>query len=179
MQQQQSSYALDMLLLLLFLLPLTSPSPPLLPPPPPCTSPLHTLVLVHSAPSHSSLRQTLRETWARPRSGVLRTVFVVGEVKDQRVAEKVREEGARHGDLLQGAFTDSYRNLTRKHLLGLAWAQDSCPQATWILKTDDDQFVDTLHLPRLLRELHLEHTDRLFLCQVLHRGPERDPASKW
>ena len=163
---------------LLLLLPLASCSPSLLQEPPACSS-CHLLILVHSAPSHFSLRQALRETWARQQPGKIRTVFVLGEVEDAGLAARLQEEGRLQGDLLQGAFLDSYRNLTMKHLLGYTWARDHCSAAFWLLKTDDDQFVDTLHLPRLLQELELEPQQEVFLCQVLDRSPERNPASKW
>ena len=69
----------------------------------------------------------------------------------------------------------------------------SC-KADYILKTDDDIFVDTFHLPRyiLFHQPGLiqmcNHrfltqlpgaADRWFLCQVLDRKPERDPDNKW
>ena len=137
------------------------------------------LILVHSAPAHRALRQTLRDTWAQNRAGHVRTVFVVGHPDDSELTEALEKEGEEKGDLLQGDFYDSYRNLTTKHLLGLSWAAQHCADARWVLKTDDDQFVDMLHLPRLLHQLGVAPEDQLFLCQVLRRGPERDPMSKW
>ena len=118
--------------------------------------------------------------------GFLTPITVFTEEEAARLYRGYREyvdrygcEGRLQGDLLQGAFLDSYRNLTVKHLLGYTWARDHCSAASWLLKTDDDQFVDTLHLPRLLQELELEPQQEFFLCQVLDRSPERDPASKW
>ena len=104
---------------------------------------------------------------------------MVGHPENKKLTEALREEGEQQGDLLQGDFVDSYRNLTTKHLFALSWAALQCNTASWVLKTDDDQFVDTLHLPQLLRELRTSPDDQLFLCQILRRGPERDPGSKW
>ena len=165
---------------LLLLLPLVSTfSPVLLQQPEGCLEATPLLVLVHSSPANRGLRQTLRDTWARNRAGHIRTVFVVGDPTNNELTEALIEEGEQNGDLLQGDFVDSYRNLTTKHLLALSWAVLHCNIASWVLKTDDDQFVDTLHLPQLLDELRTSPEDLLFLCQILRRGPERDPMSKW
>jgi hypothetical protein len=169
-----------LLLLLLAWVPPAVPwwrAPALLQRPAPCTTGTHILVLVHSAPGHAALRQALRQTWARERPG-LRAVFLVG-VPAAGLEVALGQEGEAHGDLLQADFADSYRNLTMKHLTGYTWARDHCAAAAWILKADDDLFVDTLHLPRLLAELGASPAHRLFLCQLLRRGPERDPANKW
>ena len=167
-------------LLLLLLLPLVSTSSPgVLQQPPGCLEPTPLLILVHSAPANRGLRHTLRETWASNRLGLVKTVFVVGHPKNKDLSDALRQEGEQHGDLLQGDFLDSYRNLTTKHLFALSWAALRCNFASWVLKTDDDQFVDTLHLPLLLSELKVPAGERLFLCQLLRRGPERDPGSKW
>ena len=41
---------------------------------------------------------------------------------------------------------DSYRNMTVKHLLWHRWVQDSCAAASYVVKSDDDQFVDTIQV---------------------------------
>ena len=41
---------------------------------------------------------------------------------------------------------DSYRNMTVKHLLWHRWVQDSCGAASYVVKSDDDQFVDTIQV---------------------------------
>ena len=41
---------------------------------------------------------------------------------------------------------DSYRNMTVKHLLWHRWVQDSCGAALYVVKSDDDQFVDTIQV---------------------------------
>jgi hypothetical protein len=46
---------------------------------------------------------------------------------------------------------DTYRNLTLKHMLAYEWTLDHCPEANFVLKADDDTFVDTIHLPTFLK----------------------------
>ncbi len=69
------------------------------------------VIVVHSAPNHRELRQTIRETWG----GVdgYKTVFVLG-----LTGLDVEKEFHQWGDLVQGNVVDAYRNMTYKHLLG-------------------------------------------------------------
>ena len=46
-----------------------------------------------------------------------------------RLQAAIVAENARHGDLVQGDFHDSYHNLTYKHIMALDWAVSFCPQA--------------------------------------------------
>ncbi|NXF65109.1 B3G5A glucosaminyltransferase, partial [Ciccaba nigrolineata] len=62
----------------------------------------------------------------------------------------LRAEALHHGDLLQGAFADVYANLTLKTLLLLRWATSRCPAASFLLKADDDVFIN---LPALITYL--------------------------
>ena len=40
------------------------------------------------------------------------------------------EEHRRHGDILQGSFVDTYRNLTYKNIMGKLWASSACTQVS-------------------------------------------------
>lgn len=48
------------------------------------------------------------------------------------------------GDIVIGSFIDSYHNLTYKHIMGYKWVLNFCPNATFVLKVDDDMFIDIL-----------------------------------
>ncbi|NXU33362.1 B3GT4 galactosyltransferase, partial [Thalassarche chlororhynchos] len=89
----------------------------------------------------------------------------------------LRAEALRHGDLLQGDFLDVYANLTRKTLLLLSWAAARCPAVPFLLKADDDVFVN---LPALTTYLaSFPHPPRLYLGRVhwwVH--PQRDPRGR-
>ena len=43
---------------------------------------------------------------------------------------------------MQGDFLDSYRNLSYKNIMGKLWVSQFCEQAEFVVKTDDDQFID-------------------------------------
>ena len=50
-------------------------------------------------------------------------------------------------------FEDTYRNLTYKGVAALRWISRYCAHARYVLKTDDDVFVNTFNLLRHLRRL--------------------------
>ena len=41
-----------------------------------------------------------------------------------------------------GDFLDTYRNLSYKSILGKLWVSNFCEQADFVIKADDDMFVD-------------------------------------
>lgn len=67
------------------------------------------------------------------------------------VQNKLDEEAATFKDIVQGNFMDTYRNLTYKNIMGKHWVANYCPQAEFVIKTDDDMFIDmygTYHITR-------------------------------
>ncbi|GLH01496.1 Beta-1,3-galactosyltransferase brn, partial [Gryllus bimaculatus] len=85
------------------------------------------------------------------------------------------------GGVPQGSFRDSYRNMTYKHVMALKWAAYRCPGARYLLKTDDDVFVNSPELLRFLaRELSPWGARRLILCVPFPYGyVKRSWRSKW
>ena len=149
---------------------------------PPDCGDVSLVILIHSHPEHSTLRNTLRQTWAKQVSQghfKTRTVFLIGEVADADLSRRLEEERLTHSDLVKGHFVDSYRNLTYKHLLGYRWVVEHCQGADYVLKSDDDQFVDTFQLPRYLETFLPPPSQPWFLCNILERAPIRSESSKW
>ncbi|KAG8235631.1 hypothetical protein J437_LFUL014889 [Ladona fulva] len=113
------------------------------------------LVLVHSNPNNWEKRQVIRQTWGSwshfaVEDVSLSLLFLLGEVSSKSLQQKIIEEDQMNEDIIQGYFFDSYRNLTYKHVMGLKWATYFCSQANYVLKTDDDVFVN---IPALVRYL--------------------------
>lgn len=111
---------------------------------------LQLLVLVASAPAHKEARMAVRQTWGH--YGMRRDVsiaFVVGApaigTGDQLAAKLDREDYV-YGDLIRGRFVDTYDNLTLKTISMLEWADAHCPGAAFMLKTDDDMFINVARL---------------------------------
>ena len=107
------------------------------------------LVLVHTATEHFKQRQSFRKTWGNItlyQTYQMRIVFLLGIPKNRSLDAKIEVENSEHGDIVQGNFIDDYVNLTHKGVMGLRWVTENCRQAKFIVKVDDDVFVNTLFL---------------------------------
>merc|ERR1712212_174414 len=58
----------------------------------------------------------------------------------------VTRESMIEGDIVQGDFTDNSGGQITKHIMGYNWVQHQCPTPRFVLKTDDDVFVEIFHL---------------------------------
>ena len=70
---------------------------------------------------------------------------------------KLDEESRRHGDILKEGFVDTYQNLTLKSMFMLKFAHTQLvdKKTQWVLKVDDDCYVDIrvlLHYTRTIRK---------------------------
>ncbi|XP_034232312.1 beta-1,3-galactosyltransferase 5 [Thrips palmi] len=149
------------------------------------------LVLVHTATDHTEHRRLIRETWGswgsqgQAHAGEVLVRFLVGQTaaSDAGVEEQRRleEEAAVHGDVVQGSFTDAYRNMTYKHAMGLKWFATKCPNAKYVLKVDDDAFVNTPVLLDFVRHALSPHGARRLLACTVVTGARvrRSWRSKW
>ncbi|KAJ1523459.1 hypothetical protein ONE63_001314 [Megalurothrips usitatus] len=141
------------------------------------------LVLVHSATAHAEHRRLIRDTWgswgSAGRDVLVR--FLVGLPATSEEQATLEEEAAAHGDLVQGNFVDAYRNMTYKHVMALKWFATRCPDATYVLKVDDDVLVNTpVLLDFVWRTLSPFGARRLLACSVLTGSlPKRSYRSKW
>ncbi len=148
------------------------------------------LIFIHSAPDHILKRDVIRTTWGNVRNLNalnMRIVFLVGQIDDSRsrLQRELEDENQRFHDIIQGNFIDDYRNLTYKHIMGLKWAIYYCRNAKYVLKTDDDIFVDIIQLKYYLKARfgngspHV-HARKLMLCHLItNPNPKRSYRSKW
>lgn len=120
-------------------------------------SPPFLLILVTSATDNLNQRNAIRASWGGVREARgfrVQILFLLGEPgwesSHRGLQKELERESTAKGDILQAAFQDSYRNLTLKTLTGLSWADKYCPMARYVLKTDDDVFVN---VPELVAEL--------------------------
>jgi len=113
------------------------------------------LILVTSSLTHSDRRLAIRETWGRQQEKV-RTLYLLGNtaVPDEALEEEINTENENYNDILRENFLDTYQNLTLKTLGGIKWAAIFCPQAKFVLKTDDDMYVN---VPLLRTHLGTEY----------------------
>ena len=78
--------------------------------------------------------------------------FVVGVPAHTSTQQLLLEEHSKHGDIIQQSFIESYFNLTLKTLAALEWGTTFCPGAKWIMKVDDDVYVNMNLLTEVTRK---------------------------
>lgn len=113
---------------------------------------MEVLVVVPSSPHNLAARSAVREGWGAylPRSWEL--VFYVGAVDRASVQERLIRESQTHRDITQDpSYPDSYATLTLKTLALLSWANQACSNARFVLKADDDVFLNIPHLYALTK----------------------------
>ncbi|XP_077993398.1 beta-1,3-galactosyltransferase 5-like [Glandiceps talaboti] len=138
------------------------------------------LGLVTTAPQHVKERKAIRDTWASVKqAGSKRIVslFLVAKTEDQRLTKLIRDEGVKYKDILQFDFDEHYLNLTLKTLLGFRWATKHCPNATYVLKTDDDVFVNYYSLAKNLT--NMPRSELAYGYAYYNITPSRNHTNKW
>ena len=84
-----------------------------------------------------------------------KTVFLVGRSSDPKTNFLVTREAAIHKDIVMGKFNDTFRNLYKKMILSISWPLEEKCSASYILKTDEDCFVNIRNLLNLLDRYHI------------------------
>lgn len=137
------------------------------------------LVLIHSAPDNIDKRNTIRQTWGEQKDNI-KIVFLFGEVKDFKKQNELEMENNIFGDIIQGNFVDAYRNMTYKHVMALKYAVYFCQQAKFIMKTDDDTFVNMPAVLTFLNSDYILNARKLLLCAPFYDAKvKRSYRSKW
>lgn len=134
--------------------------------------PVLIIYFVTSAPQNRKNRKIIRETWGkllRPKP-----IFFLGTTNDSLDMQLAVNEAYIYQDVVIENFIDSYNNLTLKTGFMLKHFMELCPTAKFLMKTDDDMFVNT----KLIKELL---TDESLLIGKVIAGskPFRTPISKW
>lgn len=142
------------------------------------------VILVHSAPDNIHKRQTIRETWGKKDSHSI-LLFLLGNVNSTTLNQKLHMENEMFDDLIQGNYDEAYRNLTYKFQMAFKWFIYECPKARFLLKTDDDVFINSPLLYRILDNTSLHpyhnlHQSHLIYCHRIERAKvKRSYRSKW
>ena len=91
--------------------------------------------------------------------------------------ELVEEESLHYSDIIQEGFVDSYNNLTLKSVMMLKWVLSNCRSVRYIMKTDDDMFVNINNLVRLLKGRNMSNL--LVGALICGARPIADTQNKW
>lgn len=137
------------------------------------------VITIASAPSHIEARTAIRQTWGH--FGQRRDVavlFMLGKTKDAKLEKALKFEENLYGDVVRGRYYDSYSNLTLKTISSLEWVSNHCNEAKFMLKTDDDMFIN---VPRLLSFInkHIKDKNVIFGRLAKKWKPFRNKKSKY
>ena len=146
---------------------------------------LRWIIYIHSAPENVERRRAVRMTWGNrylfqdKRTAI---VFLVGmpvSVENQKIIDN---EFDTYGDIVQGNFIDSYRNLSLKALMGLKFVSEYCSTIPFAIKADDDAFVNIFQLMQLAPTN--ETSKRFVACfrwktMLIYRPNSEISAKKW
>ncbi len=136
-------------------------------------------VFVVIAPDKFEKRMIIRNTWANMTVFKdMKVVFVVGLSKNSHVNTQIKQEFDFHKDLIQIDFIDSYHKLTSKIILSFKWISNYCYNSKFILRINDDVFVNTFYLLDYLNALNYEK-NRLYGLVESNAVPERNPNNKF
>jgi len=139
---------------------------------------LQLVIIVTSAPGNIEARNAIRNTWGYFNSTEpVKLVFIVGSSipKNEKMLE---EEYSMHGDIIHGNFIDSYYNLTLKTISMLEWVKVNCKNVKFILKADDDTFVNVNKLMENIKP-RINETKTIYGRIGRSWTPFRDPKSKY
>lgn len=123
-------------------------------------------VAVISAVNYFDKRNVIRETWLNhlhaqmlmySNFGTSMTLvgfaFIVGLTENDEIQKRIEAESAAHGDIIQVDMNDVYYNLTQKVVGLVNWMNRHCSQVDFILKVDDDVYVNVRNLVTVITSL--------------------------
>ncbi|XP_076105996.1 beta-1,3-galactosyltransferase brn-like [Mytilus galloprovincialis] len=143
-----------------------------------CASYTELIILVKSYIGHFEQRQAIRSTWGKCHGENVRVAFLLGYSTE--LNEHARKEYAEHKDIVQGSFTDEYRNNIYKTLMAYDWVVSNCSNSQFVFFVDDDYFVTIPNLLQFARERKLNGKDVMFgHKQCNPQNPVRSKSSRY
>ncbi|XP_071827664.1 uncharacterized protein [Apostichopus japonicus] len=137
--------------------------------------------LISSHVRNYKQRNAIRETWGSQHlffGRNVRYVFILGKKEGKNgamIQELVAKEAQKYGDIVQGNFQESFKNLTLKVVLGLKWTTEFCSDAAYLYKGDEDMFVAWRNVIRFLLETSdkagKEKMSRFFVGSKMRGSP--------
>lgn len=144
-----------------------------------CSDDVVIFIAVCSAAQNREQRLTIRNTWGKDavNNSAIKLVFFEGRSLNPSVQEDISKESHKYNDIVQEDFIDRYQNLSLKSIAYLRWVSNRCKNVKFVLKTDDDMYVN---IPVLVETLAQENHSKFIMGYVFeHAPPMRSKNSKW
>lgn len=135
------------------------------------------IILIISAPLNQTKRRVIRDTWGKVDSRS-RVYFLIGKVDSEEIQVQIEKESQNHIDIIQGSFEDIYRNLTYKHIMAFKWFIYNCPNVRYLVKMDDDAFINTRCLFKYL-ETNAFPKNFILCHMIVNSQVQRWEGAKW
>lgn len=149
---------------------------------PPCrkvTDERNIFIAVVSAAEHFEKRKVIRETWRHHLKlfesvlDVAGFAFFVGLIKGNSSQRILEDESRIFGDIIQIELDDFYRNLAMKGAGILNWVRIDCAEVDFVLKVDDDVYVNVKNLFHFVKTYYLQSNQSVFSSEFNRYLPHR------
>ena len=131
------------------------------------------IIYILSSPTNFDRRNNIRSTWGSIRSHLglkVKHVFIIGSRNDSDLQTQINKEKMKYNDIVQGNFMDNYANLIVKTRFAQKWVAEFCVNSQYVLKTDDDIFINIYELVRGIKERLEDIPENSLFCPKFHRG---------
>lgn len=91
--------------------------------------------------------------------------FITGKSENETILDGLENEKRLYDDLIVANFMDSYDNLTLKTMATLEWIDTYCNQSEFVLKTDDDMFINVPNLLKFIDRIEVSNTEKIIIIK--------------
>lgn len=139
---------------------------------------LHEFSIMNNKSKSANLRDFLNK-----KIELVHLFFIGNDVNQNNTDDSLLNlESSIYNDIIMIDTLDNYQNLIYKHLTLISWAVKYCSNAAFIVKLDDDVYINIKSLSKhLLTKFGQNPVDSKFMyCHVIHDAlPIRKNVSKW